>query len=73
MNGPSREIVADLIARRHFSRQLLAWAYSDDLAVKGTVPNDALLAGVLVEVCERLDVIEQTAQKAAKRAVRRPT
>lgn len=48
--------IADAIASRRFSTQLLAWARDPELM--GTVPNDGLMAGVLVDLCTRMNEME---------------
>lgn len=50
------ESIAAAVASRRFSSQLLAW--SRDATMMQTIPNEAMLAGVLVELCERLNIIE---------------
>ncbi len=50
------DIVKELVAARYYSRQILSWAI--DPSLKGTIPNDGLMAGVLVELCHRLDALE---------------
>lgn len=51
-----KKAIHDLVKVKHYSSQLLEWAYDPEML--GTVPNNALLAGVLVEVCERLNTLE---------------
>ena len=50
------EAITKLVDSRHFSSQLLAWASDPNLV--DTIPNVPLLAGVLVEICHRMNALE---------------
>lgn len=50
-------IIDEMVEARHFSSQLLAWAADPNQS--NTIPNVPLLAGVLVELCKRVDEIEK--------------
>ena len=49
-------VIDEMVEARHFSSQLLAWAADPNQS--NTIPNVQLLAGVLVEICKRVDELE---------------